>query len=98
MKTLDDIKAVLNSHKGILKEKYGIRRIWIFGSYSRNESIASSDIDIVVEFEETIGMKFFEVWDYLEEILGTKVDLLTINSIKQKSNLWENVKKEMIGV
>ncbi|MCS3915684.1 putative nucleotidyltransferase [Caldanaerobacter subterraneus subsp. tengcongensis MB4] len=68
----------------------------IFGSFARNEQTEVSDIDILVEFEKPIGLKFFELADYLEEILDMKGDLLTFEAVKQKRRL--NVKGDLIYV
>ncbi len=52
MKTLDEIKNILKSHKGKLKERYGVKEIGIFGSYVRGEQTEKSDVDILVDFYE----------------------------------------------
>jgi len=98
MKTLEEIKQMLNSHKEVLREKYGVKRIAIFGSYARGEQREISDIDVVVEFEKPIGLKFFELADHLEQILGVRVDLLTPNALKQKPLLWKSVKEDLVYV
>ncbi|HBT48599.1 MAG TPA: nucleotidyltransferase [Caldanaerobacter subterraneus] len=79
-----------------LKKKYGVKFMGIFGSFARNEQTEVSDIDILVEFEKPIGLKFFELADYLEEILDMKGDLLTFEAVKQKRRL--NVKGDLIYV
>ncbi|GAH34305.1 unnamed protein product, partial [marine sediment metagenome] len=55
-----------------------------------------SDIDIFVEFYQPIGWKFFTLKEFLENILGMKVDLATINSLKPQ--MIEDVLKDMIFV
>ncbi len=57
--------------------EYGVKRIGLFGSYAKGTSTKGSDIDIVVEFEKPIGLKFMEFAQYLEDLLGTGVDILT---------------------
>lgn len=98
MKRVEKIKEVLIKHKEEFREKYGVSKIAIFGSYAREENTEISDIDILVEFERPIGLKFVELANYLEEILGLKVDLLTPNALKQKPKLWESVKEDIIYV
>jgi len=98
MKKLEDIKKLLKENKKELKEKYGVRSIGIFGSFVRGEETDISDVDILVEFEKPMGLKFFEFANYLEGILGIRVDLLTFNAIKQKPRLWEIIKNELIYV
>jgi len=84
MKTLNDIKKILAAHKEKLVEKYPIKSLAIFGSYSRNEQDEYSDLDILVEFSERIGVKFIDLADDLENLLGRKVDLVSKNGIKEK--------------
>ncbi|MCD6473477.1 MAG: nucleotidyltransferase family protein [Thermoplasmata archaeon] len=98
MKTLEEIKRILSENNGELRRKYGVRILGVFGSYARNEQNKKSDVDILVEIEEPIGFKFFELWNELEEMLDAKVDLLTLKSIKQKHLLWESVKEDLVYV
>ncbi|MEM4611046.1 MAG: nucleotidyltransferase domain-containing protein, partial [Thermoproteota archaeon] len=49
---LEKVKKVLKEHKEELREKYGVKEIGIFGSYVRGENKESSDLDILVEFED----------------------------------------------
>jgi predicted nucleotidyltransferase len=98
MPNLEEIKRILAEHKEKIREKYGVRIIGIFDSYARGEQTELSDIDILVEPEKPIGLKFFELYDYFENILGTKVDILTLESLKQKSLLLENIKEDLTYV
>jgi len=96
MKNIDDIKRILKEHKKELKEKYKVKKIAIFGSYARSEENKSSDIDILVEFEEQVGFLFFHLEKYLEKILDLKVDLVTIDVIKP--NRAKYILKDLIYV
>ena len=98
MKTLKEIKNILASHEEEIRKKYGVVILGIFESYARGEQDELSDIDILVELKKPIGLKFFELWDELENLLGIKVDLLTIKAVKQKPKLWESIKKDIIYV
>jgi len=82
MKSLEELKAILIQHKEVLKQKFKVKNIAIFGSYVRGEQNQDSDIDILVEFQEPVGFLFIHLADYLEEILGVRVDLLTPDAIK----------------
>jgi len=98
MRNLKDIKRILKKHQEELREKYGVKTIGIFGSFARNEQKEISDVDILVEFEKPIGLKFIELANYLEEILKVKVDLFTKDALKQKPLLWESVKEDAVYV
>jgi len=56
----------------------------IFGSYSRLEQNDSSDLDILVEFSGKIGIRFIDLAEDLENIIGFKVDLVSKKGIKEK--------------
>ena len=81
-KTLEEIKSIINSHRKELEEKYKVKSIAIFGSYARGEQTENSDVDIMVEFSEPVGFEFFGLADFLEDMLGVRVDLVTPDGIK----------------
>ena len=56
-----------------------VLKAWLFGSYSRCEQTKDSDVDILVLLDKSrpIGLKFFGMWNDLEELLGRKVDLVS---------------------
>ncbi len=56
----------------------------IFGSYARNESTDNSDLDILVEFNDGIGIRFIDLADEIENIVGLKIDLVSKNGIKDR--------------
>jgi len=78
MKTLREIMKILSEHKEELRKKYKIKKITIFGSYARGEQKERSDIDLIVDFEETPTLiELLKMEDEIESLLGVKVDLLT---------------------
>lgn len=82
MTTLLEIKETLKNNKDRLVTKYGLSDIAIFGSYGRGQQTANSDIDILVNFNNPIGIEFIDLADELEKLLGTKVDLVSKNGVK----------------
>ena len=56
-----------------------VLKAWLFGSFSRGEETKDSDVDIMVSLDKSkpIGLKFFGMWNDLEELLGRKVDLVS---------------------
>ena len=83
MKTVDEIKKILESRKEELKEKYNVREIGIFGSYVKGDQSGESDLDVLVDFEEVPGLfQFIEIENYLSDILDVKVDLVMKDSLK----------------
>ena len=81
MLTKDKINAILRENYAALVSEYGVKRIGLFGSYAKGQANETSDVDLVVEFQRPIGLRFISLAKYLEHILGKKVDLLTPTGI-----------------
>ena len=96
MKKLAKVEKILKKHREYLRNKFYIEKIGVFGSYSKGTQEDKSDIDIFVEFYQPIGWKFFTLKEFLESILGMKVDLATRNSLRPQ--MREDVLKDMIFV
>lgn len=79
---LSDIKRILVQLKPELKEKYNVSAIGLFGSSVRDGFSTNSDIDILVDFNETIGIEFIDLANYIEATLKRKIDLVSKNGIK----------------
>ncbi|MGD0072187.1 MAG: nucleotidyltransferase family protein [Candidatus Bathyarchaeia archaeon] len=87
MKTLEEIKTKLEELKPILKERFQVETIGVFGSYSREEQKKKSDVDILVTFVEPNDidlLDFIEIKQFLSRKLNTKVDLVTKNALKPR--------------
>jgi predicted nucleotidyltransferase len=54
-----------------------VKRIGIFGSCAKEQLTDKSDVDIIVEFERPLGLRFVAFAEYLENLLGRDVDILT---------------------
>lgn len=96
MTKLAEIRPVLVAHKAELRRRFGVKEIGIFGSSARGEAGPVSDIDVMVEFERPIGLAFTELAEYLEKILGCKVDLVSKRAIKPK--FLPSVEEDLIYV
>ncbi len=84
MKSLNDIQATLSKHKNHLFNDYPLKSMAIFGSYSRQENQELSDLDLIVEFNDKIGIRFIDLAEEIEKIVGVKVDLVSKNGLKEK--------------
>ena len=80
--TTEKITSILSEKSEYLAETYGVKRIGLFGSYAKGTQTEASDIDIIVEFDTPLGFKFMEFADYLEDILGKPVDVLTVGGLQ----------------
>ncbi len=79
-----EIENILKNHKEILASRFHLKDMGVFGSFARGEETPASDVDILVEFSEPVGWEFVELKEYLEEILGRTVDLVTKNALKKQ--------------
>lgn len=77
MLTRDKAIQLLRENQEYLRREFGVKRIGIFGSVARDQCDDLSDVDLVVEFSRPIGFRFMDLADYLENLFGRKVDLLT---------------------
>jgi predicted nucleotidyltransferase len=96
MKTLDQIRQVLQEHKDEFAERFKVSRLGIFGSYARGDHDEQSDLDVIVEFTQPVGFEFIHLANRLEELVGVKVDLLTPESIKP--NRRESILSSVVAV
>jgi uncharacterized protein len=78
-------------------QSLGVLSLALFGSVARNEARADSDIDILVDLESPITFdRYMDVKLYLEEQLGSRVDLVTWKALKPQ--IRENVERDIIYV
>lgn len=96
MKTLEDIRSILSEHKHRLFSEYPIKSMAIFGSFARNEQTESSDLDLMVEFNNKIGIQFIDLADEIENHIGLKVDLVSRKGIKDR--YFQAIKSDLIYV
>jgi len=103
MKNIDstDIIEMLRKNRDELK-KFGVKRIGIFGSFSRDEGKEDSDIDVVVEFEKgkATFKNFAGLVDYLENLFQRPVDILTPTGIEtiRINDIKEHIKRGIVYV
>jgi len=81
-----DVLSLLRKHEPELKERFGVAKIGIFGSFARGEERPESDVDVLVTFrkgEETFD-NYMDCKFYLEDLFGRKVDLVMNGAIKKR--------------
>jgi hypothetical protein len=59
-----------------LKERFGILRVGVFGSFADGEQTDSSDVDLLVDMPEPGGFLFIEAAQHMEDLLGREVDFV----------------------
>jgi hypothetical protein len=100
VKNTEDVKDVIKKEYPYLKNRFGIKRIGLFGSFSTGTVKKNSDIDLLVEFDKPIGFKFMVLAEFLERKLGRRVDLLTPAGMKtiRVKQVAERIKKSIVYV
>jgi predicted nucleotidyltransferase len=78
-------------------ERYGIDRIGIFGSVARDDNKENSDIDIYYEGKPQSLMNSLDLHEELENLFGTKIDLIRKHSNISKS-LLERINRDVVYV
>ena len=68
----------------------------LFGSWARNEQTETSDVDILVEVDPSIGLRFVTLGERLESLLEQHVDLVSIRAVKP--SLLKQIQAELIDV
>ena len=96
MKSLSEIKLILTNHKDVLFKEYPIKSLAIFGSYARKEQRDKSDVDIIVEFSGKVGIRFIDLADEIEDLLGIKVDLISKKGLKDK--YYQAIRSDLVYV
>ena len=85
----DEIYAIARRHKA--------EKLWVFGSCARKEERPDSDVDLLVKYNDGIGL--FELVDFEDEMskkVGRKVDLINATALDRSPCFAYNVRKEMV--
>ena len=76
---------------------YPVKRAAVFGSRARGDENSESDFDYIIEFDpEVTSTQYFDLWDSLEHVLGSNVDILTPQALGQlPSSIKSKIEKEL---
>jgi len=99
MKRIEEIKRRLTELKSLLKEEFKVTAIGVFGSYLRGDEKRGSDLDVLVEFDESADLgllDFIGLENYLSETLGVKVDLVEKSALKPR--IGKRILEEVVNI
>lgn len=89
--------SLLKTHKDELTYRFGVRSLALFGSVSRNSATATSDIDILVDFEgPATSARYYGLQFFLEDLLSRPVDLATSKAVR--TELRPYIERDAINV
>lgn len=97
MRTKAEYLELLRCYKQRVAERYGIVRLGIFGSVSRNEHKGDSDLDVCVEMKEPDGFLLLNIKCELEELLNCKIDIVRLRD-NMNALLKRNIERDGIYV
>jgi uncharacterized protein len=91
----EDVINRLQLLKPFLKERYGLTELALFGSYSRSEQTGESDIDIMVDFNKSVGIEFLDVVYLLRnEFAGMVVQVVPKKGIK--ASYFQRLQQDLV--
>ena len=96
MNSRQHILERLRTIKPALQQEFPLHRIGLFGSWARNEQTDTSDVDILVDVDPSIGLRFVTLAERLESMLEHHVDLVSSRAVKP--NLLKQIQTELIDV
>ncbi|MGB9719054.1 MAG: nucleotidyltransferase family protein [Candidatus Anstonellales archaeon] len=84
-KSLARIRKKINAAFSYLSSNYKVAAIYVFGSFSKGTERKKSDIDLLVEFRQPVSLfTFLSLKNFLEGLLGRKVDLVTRKAVREE--------------
>lgn len=88
---------LLRQSKPELQARFGVTRLALFGSTARDTATGTSDIDVLVDFDgPATSKRYFGVQFYLEDLLGSSVDLVTEKALRPE--LRPYIEREQVNV
>jgi len=80
-----------------IRKRFSVKTLSVFGSAARGEMADGSDVDILVAFDQKASFDLFmDLKFYLEELLGTQVDLVTDKALRPR--VRKAIEGELISV
>lgn len=82
VQTKQDVLTILKENHDKIKT-FGVKKLGLFGSFTRGEQQGDSDIDLLVEFEpdQKTFDNFIHLSFLLEDLLKRRVELVTADSL-----------------
>ena len=96
MKSRHEIIEILRRARPELAREFGIQRLALFGSYARGDAAEGSDVDVLVEVDPSLGLRFVDLAERIETMLGARADVVSRRAIPPR--YWAEIEKELLDV
>jgi uncharacterized protein len=91
----EDISVILREQ--MIRSRFGIKSLALFGSVARNEATQESDLDFIVDFEGVVTFdRYMDLKIFLEDLFGKKIDLAIEGSLKPR--IRQKIVEEAVDV
>ena len=99
MRSLADIKQVLQGQETYVDNEYGVTIVGVFDSYVRNQQTPSSDVDILIDVDKSRRLDLFDLVrleNYLTDLLGVKADIAIRRNLRKR--IGQRILDEVVGL
>lgn len=96
VKTREEILVILREAMPELAREFGVRRLALFGSCARGEAADGSDVDVLVDVDPSIGLRFVDLAERIEALLGLPADVVSRRSISPRH--WALIEPDLLDV
>lgn len=94
MKSREEILGLLRRAQPELAREFGVRRLALFGSYARGDQRDDSDVDVLVEVDPSIGLRFVDLAERIEALVGIRTDVVSRRAIAPSH--WALIERELV--
>lgn len=96
MKSTQDVLRILHEARPRLAQEFGVTRLALFGSYARGDQQEDSDVDVLVEVAPSIGLRFVDLADRIEALVGIRSDVVSRRALAPRQ--WAHIEAELVDV
>jgi predicted nucleotidyltransferase len=96
VKSRTEILERLRRARPELEREFGVQRLALFGSWARGDQREDSDVDVLVDFSPSLGLRFVDLAERIEALLGQPADVVSRRAISNR--FWPLIEGDLIDV
>ncbi len=89
---------MLRTQLAEMRRRFDVKRIGLYGSWVRGDQTSQSDLDILVSLSQPLGLELVSLHEFLQQLFGVKVDLVTEGAVIRKPLLWQSIREDQVYV